>query len=151
MLINKKTYQVINLKSNLKSKLDKLDVDQSAPVPVDLSKLSNSVKNSVVKKDVHNAKIKDIEDKIPDITNLATNATLDSEINEVKREIPNITNLATTAALTSVENKIPNVSDLVKKADDSAKISEMEEKYFSASDYDKLTSNTIDAKIKQKS
>ena len=151
MLINKKTYQVINLKSNLKSKLDKLDVDQSAPVPVDLSKLSNAVKNSVVKKDVHNAKIKDIEDKIPDITNLATNATLDSEINEVKREIPNITNLAITAALTSVENKIPNVSDLVKKADDSAKISEMEEKYFSASDYDKLTSNTIDAKIKQKS
>ena len=38
--------------------------------PVDLSKLSNVVKNDVVKKDVYNAKIKNIENKIPDITNL---------------------------------------------------------------------------------
>ena len=41
------------------------------PVPVDLSKLSNVVKNDVVKKDKYNAKIKNIKDKIPDITNLA--------------------------------------------------------------------------------
>ena len=58
-------YQLVNLKSNLKSKLDKLDVDKSAPVPVDLSKLSDVVKIDIVKKDVYNAKIKDIEDKIP--------------------------------------------------------------------------------------
>ena len=29
--------------------------------------------------------MKNIEDKIPDITNLATNTTLNSKINEVKR------------------------------------------------------------------
>ena len=62
--------------SNLKSKVDKLDVDKLVPVPVDLSKLSDVVKNDVVKKDVYNAKIKNIEDKIPDITNLATNTTV---------------------------------------------------------------------------
>ena len=39
------------------------------PVPVDLSKLSDVVKNDAVKKDVYNAQIKNIEDKIPDVTN----------------------------------------------------------------------------------
>ena len=39
---------------------------------VDLSNLSDVVKSDIVKKDVHNAKIKDIEGKIPDNTNLAT-------------------------------------------------------------------------------
>ena len=56
---------------------------------------------------------KNIEDKIPDITNLATNTTLNTKINEVKVKMPNITNLATTIALTAVENKILNVSNLV--------------------------------------
>ena len=60
----------------MKSKVDKLDVDKLVPVPVDLSKLSDVVKNYVVKKDVGNAKINDIEDKMPNITNLATNTTL---------------------------------------------------------------------------
>ena len=64
--------------SNLKSKIDKLDVDKLVPVPVDLSKLSDTVKNDVVKKDVYNAKIKYIEDKILDITNLATNTNLNA-------------------------------------------------------------------------
>ena len=39
----------INL-SNLKNKVDKLDVDKLVSVPVDLSKLSDVVKNDVVKK-----------------------------------------------------------------------------------------------------
>ena len=69
--------------SNLKSKVDKLDVDKLVPLPVDLSKLSDVVKNVVVKKDLYNAKIENIEGKIPDITNVATNATLKAKINEV--------------------------------------------------------------------
>ena len=126
--------------SNLKSKVDKLDVDILVPVPVDLSKLRDIVKNDVVKKDVYNVKISNIENKTPDITNLAFNTTLNTKINQVKGEIPNITNLATTAplnakineikgkipnisslaittALTAVENKILNVSKVVKKTD----------------------------------
>ena len=62
--------------SNLKSKVDILDVDKLLLVPVDLSKLSDVAKNGVVKKDVYNAKINNIEDKIPDITNLATKPAL---------------------------------------------------------------------------
>ena len=52
----------------MKSKVDKLNVNKLVPAPFDLSKLSNVVKNDVVKRDVYNAKIKNIEDKIPDIT-----------------------------------------------------------------------------------
>ena len=73
--------------SNLKGKVDKLDVDKLIPVPVGLSKLSDLVKNNVVKKDLYNAKIKNIKGKIPDITNLAitTNIALNANINEVKK------------------------------------------------------------------
>ena len=39
----------INL-ANLKTEVDKLDIDKLAPVPVDLNKLSDVVKNDVVKK-----------------------------------------------------------------------------------------------------
>ena len=64
--------------SKLKDRVDKLDVDKLVPALVDLNKVSDAVKNDVVKKDVYNAKIKNIEDKIPDITNLATNTTLNA-------------------------------------------------------------------------
>ena len=101
----------------MKSKVDKLDVDKFVSVPADLCKLRDVVKNNVVKKDGYNAKIKNVKDKTPDITNLATKSTLRAKINEVKGEIPNITNLATTSALTAVENKILSVSNLVKKTD----------------------------------
>ena len=69
----------------MKSRVDNLDVYKFIPVPVDLSKLSDVVKKNVVNKDVFNAKIKNIEEKIPDITNLATNTTLNVKINEVKK------------------------------------------------------------------
>ena len=55
--------------SNFKSKADKLNVDKLKPVPVDLSKRSDIVKNDIIKKDVYNANTKNIEDKISDITN----------------------------------------------------------------------------------
>ena len=71
--------------------------------------------NGVIKKDVYNAMIKNIEDKIPNTTNLATKINFNSKINEVKGEVPSITNLATTTALTAVENKITNGSKLVQK------------------------------------
>ena len=82
----------------MKSKSDKLDIDKLVPVLVDLIKLSDAVKNDV-RKDVHNSKIRDIEDKILDITTLVTNTILNAKLNEVKKEISNITNLAATAVL----------------------------------------------------
>ena len=145
--------------SNVKNKVDKLDVDKLVPVPADLRKLSDVVKNDVAKKDVQNAKIKNIEDKVPDITNLATNNTfnakinevkgkpsitnlgtttaLNAKINEVKNKIPNITKLTTTTALTVVENKIPYVSNLVKRTVFYTKISEIEKKITTDHDHDK--------------
>ena len=114
--------------ASIKSNVNKIDIDRLAAVPIDLSKLSNVVKNNVVKKDGYNARIKNIEDKIPVITNLATKTTLNFKINEVKEEIPSIANLATTAALTAVENKTPNASNLVKKTDYNTKINEIEKK-----------------------
>ena len=102
--------------SNLKSKVDKLDIDKLVPVPADLNRLSDAVKNYVVKKDRYNAKIKNIEDKIAYITNLATNDSLNAKINKVKDEIPSFTNLATTAALNSkideVKGKLPNITNV---------------------------------------
>ena len=155
--IDKLRYITSNL-SNLKSKVHKLDVDKLKFVPVGLSKQSDVVKNDVVKKDVYNAKIKDIEDKIPDITNLATNTTLNARINEVRIKLPNITNLATTSALTAVENKIPNVCNLLKKTGYSTKISKIENefttdydhfKYITTQEFNKLTSKTSTAKLAQ--
>ena len=68
----------------MKSNIDKLDVDKLVPVPVDLNKLSSYVlKNNVVKKDVGNTKFRNIKDKILDITNLATNTTLNTKISNI--------------------------------------------------------------------
>ena len=70
--------------SSLKSIVNELDVDKLLRVLSELSKLSDAVKNDVVKKYVCNAKIKDIEDKMADITNLATCASLHSKANQFK-------------------------------------------------------------------
>ena len=50
--------------ANLKTEVDKLDIDKLVPVPVDLSKLSDVVKNDVVKKTLFNklvAKVNSID------------------------------------------------------------------------------------------
>ena len=50
--------------SNLKTEVDKLDIDKLVPVPTDLSKLSNVVKNDVDKKAAYNklvAKVDNID------------------------------------------------------------------------------------------
>ena len=60
-------------------------------------------------------KINEVKGKMHNITNLATNSSLNAKVNEIKGKLPNITDLAITTALTAVENKIPNVSNLVKK------------------------------------
>ena len=100
----------------MKRKVDELDVDKLVSVSVGLSKLSDVVKNGVVKKDTYNFTIKNIEDKIPDINNLPTNTTFNAKTNEVKNKIPIITNLATTIAFNAkvneFKNKISNITNL---------------------------------------
>ena len=143
-------------------------------IPVDLSNLSNAVNNEVAKKTVYDKlaakvnnidtrgfalktkydtdksdlekKINDADKKIPDTSGLDYNV----KNTEIEGKISSITGLATNAALDAVENKIPNVSNPVKKTDYDAKILDINSKYFTSPDYNKFTSQTLDAKIKQK-
>ena len=110
-----------------------------------------------LKKDVYYDKIKNIEDKIPDITNLATKTSLNAKTNQVKGEISSITNLATKAAYNAVENKILSVSNLVKKTDCNLKINEIgkkiidlnHDKYIATPEFNKLTSENFVARLKE--
>ena len=118
--------------ANLKSEVDKLDIDELKPVPTDLSKLSNVVKNDVVKKDVYDKLVTkvnnidtsgfvlktmydtdklELENKIRDTIGLVKKTDYSTKITEIEGKILDISNLATKAALTTVENKIP--SDII--------------------------------------
>ena len=115
------------------------------PVPVDLSKLSDVVKNDVVKKAVYDklvAKVNssdtndfvlktkyqtdktELEKKISDVTNFVKK----TKLTELENKIPNVHSLATKTTLTAVENKMPDVSSLVKITNYDTKISELEKK-----------------------
>ena len=117
--------------ASLKTEVDKLGIDKLVLVTVDLSKLSDVVKNDVVKKAVYYklvAKVNNIdtshfalktkyqtdktalEKKIPYVSNLVKKPNL-TEL-EKNRDV---SSLATKAAVTAVEKKIPSVSSLVKK------------------------------------
>ena len=123
--------------ASLKTEVDKIDAGKLKTVPVDLDKLSNVVKNDVVKKteydklvvkvngiDTTNVvkktkyekdgsdfedKITKIDKKIPDISDLVKKTDFNATITEVEGKIPSITGLATNSALTAVENKIPDL------------------------------------------
>ena len=97
---------------------------------------------SLATKTTLNAKINEVKYEIRNITNLATNACLSAKINAVKGKIPNNTNLATTRALTAVENKIPSVinSIIKKKPDCNTKINEIEMK-ITDHNHDKYITN----------
>ena len=94
------------------------------------------------------AKIKYTEDKIPDITNMATKNNLNTETEEFEGEMPSITNLATKTALNAIENVIPIFSNLVKKTGYNTKINEIEMKitdhdHFKYSTAPELTSKNL--------
>ena len=134
------------LKTNLgdlKTEIDKTDIAKLTPVLDDLAKLSNAVKNDVVKKTEYDKlvtkvnnidttrfvlktkydtdksdlekKISDTEKKFSNTSAFVKKTDYSSKITEIENKIPNITGLATNSALDTVENKIPDVSGLVKK------------------------------------
>ena len=101
--------------ANLKSKVNKLDIEKLVPVPVYLSKLSDLVKNDFFKKDVYNklaAKVNhidtsgfvlktkydrdklELENKIPDTSNLVKKTDYNTKITETEGKSPDISNLA---------------------------------------------------------
>ena len=157
-----------------KVKVDKLDIDKLVPVPVDLGKLSDAVKNDVVKKTAYDklvAKVNNIdtsdfvlktkyqtnktelEKNIPDVTDFVKKANF----TELENKIPDISNLVTKTALTTVENKVPDVSSLVKKTDYDTKITEIEnklsdhnhDKYIDTSEFHELAADVFNARLVQ--
>ena len=103
------------------------------PIPNDLSKLSNVVKNDLVKKVNYNkfiAKVNDIdtsdfvlktkystdkaelENKIPATSGLIKKADYNTKITEIENKIPDISNLATNTLVNKVENIIPDISNI---------------------------------------
>ena len=52
-----------------------------------------------------------------DTSRLVKKANYSAKMKDIEDEMPIITNLVTTVALNNVENKIPEVSSLVKKAE----------------------------------
>ena len=61
----------------LKTEVDKIDVDKLKTIPTDLAKLSNVVKNDVVKKTNYNAKVTSIEGQIAGVTKNTTDNLAD--------------------------------------------------------------------------
>ena len=64
--------------ANLKAEVDKLDIDKLVSVPVDLSKLSDVVKNDVVEKDVYD-KLENI-----DTSGFVLKTKYDADISELE-------------------------------------------------------------------
>ena len=93
----------------LKTEVDKIDVDKLKTTPTDLAKLSNVVKNDVVKKTDYNAKVTSIEGQIAGITK----NTIDNLADITKLKAVETSNFVLKTKLTSdvttLENKIDTV------------------------------------------
>ena len=175
--VDTSSFALKNNLANLKTKVDKLDIDKLVPVPVDFSKLSDVVKN-VIKKNVYDklvAKVNSIdtsgfvlktkydpdkselENKIPDTSGLVKKTDYNTKINDIDGKIPDISNLATKTILTAVENKIPNVSSLVKRTDHDTKVTEIEnklnhhnhDKYITTQQFTTLSADAFNARLAQ--
>ena len=99
--------------ANLKTEVDKLDIDKLAPVPVDLSKLSDVVKNGVVKKTVYDKLVAKVDNI--DTSDFVLKTKYNTDKTELENKIPNVTDFVKKAKLTELENKIPDVSSLATK------------------------------------
>ena len=166
--IDVSSYALKSNLANLKTEVDKLDIDKLTPVPDDLAKLSNVVKNDVAKtteydnliakvdgidttnfvsktkyeKDGSDCedKINKIDKKIPDVSYLVKKTYFSTKVTVVEGKVPSIAGLATNSELTAVENKIPDVSSLVTKTDYVAEITKIKNDY--------VTNAALDARHK---
>ena len=144
------------------------------PVPVDLSKFSDVVKNDVVKKAVYDKlaaranyidtstfvlKTKyerdktELETKLPDVTDFVKK----TKLTKLESKIQNVSGLATKSQLTAVENKIPDVISLVTKTNYDTKISELEikltdhnhDKYITTPEFNTLSADVFNLRLAQ--
>ena len=88
-----------------------------------------------------------------------TNFVKKIKLTELENKIPDVSSLATKAALTAVENKIPNISSLVQKTDYNTKITEIEkkltghnhDKYITNPEFNTLAADSFNARLAQAS
>ena len=100
--------------ASLKTEFEKLDIDKLVPIPVDLSKLSDVVKNHVVKKAVYNKLVAKVDNIDTSDFVLKTKYNTDKAV---------------------LENKVPDTSSLVKKPNYNTKITELENKIADISNF----------------
>ena len=112
--------------ANLKTEVDKLDIDKLVLFSLDLSKLSDVVKNEVVKKTEYNILVTKVNSI--DTSDFVLKTNYNTRITELENKIPDISNLATKTALTAFENKVPSISNLVKKTDYDKKLQKLKRK-----------------------
>ena len=99
----------------------------------------------------------EIENKIPNTSDLVNKADYNTKITEVEGKIPGVSSLATKTTLTAVENKIPDVSSLVKKTNYDTKITEIEkkltdhnhDKYITTPEFNTLAADGFNARLAQ--
>ena len=87
--------------ASLKVELDKLDIDKLTPVPNDLAKLSNVIKNDVVQKTEYNKLATGVDNT--DTTGFVLKTKYDTDKSDLEKKI------------SDVDKKIPDTSAFVKK------------------------------------
>ena len=100
--------------ASLKTEVDKLYIDKLVPVPVNLSKISDVVKNDVVKKNVYDRLVAKVNNIDSNAFVLKTKYQTDKT--ELEKEIPDKTNLVKQIKITDLENKISVVSGFATKS-----------------------------------
>ena len=95
----------------LKTEIDKIDTDKLKTVPADLAKLSNVVKNDVVKKTDYNTKVTSIETQIVGVTK----NTVDNLADITKLKAVDTSNFVLKTKLTADVNTLDNKIDGVGK------------------------------------
>ena len=96
-----------------------------------------------------------VENKILDANSVIKKTDLNAKITEIENKIPSITSLATNSALIPVKNEIPDVSSLIKKTDYNTKISEIERKvsdhnhgiYITTLEFNNLAAGVFTARL----
>ena len=87
--------------ANLKTEVDKIDIAKLTPVPDDLAKLSNVVKNDVVKKTEYRKLVTKVDNI--DTTEYVLKTKYDTEKSDLEKK------------LSDSEKKTPNTGGLAKK------------------------------------
>ena len=82
------------------------------------------IRLSMLKKTDYDTKVGNLELKIPDVSRLLQTSTFNSKITQIEgkittvdNKIPDISGLASKAELTTVDNKIPVISGLASKTE----------------------------------